>query len=787
MTAAKYTHNAAPETVERVGIAAMILFATIMLGIGEKSVLLTLVTLVAIAVSAYVTDTIKVFQLSQSVANWVALGIVTVSAANMLYFERAEQIGAVASLQSYLQYVLLFQPKSSRIYWQLVLLSLGQVAIAATLVPGPLFGALLTVYLLLGIVTLTTLVLSADASRYKHPSRDVAGSPNVGGTLAIGGPPMLEGGVAGMPRLLGWGMLEQVGGIFAMTLLAGSLLFFFIPRWQIENREVATDEPLRAVGFSRTITLGELGEVVQNPDVVMRIQFFRGLGTRPFQLADEPLLRGSVVTRYENGAWTQAQSSSIVPLSTDTAPPYVRQRITIEPLDVGELFCVVPVFSLQPDPRLRVNISGEQLARHEDARSRQFEFEVGTNGIVNNRQRKYLPCKWTLRRSGRAQLLHMPEGREGAPDPLAGLRTVADEVLQEKNIDPGNTVAAAHALCDFLRSSGEFTYSLLAQPRDPALDPLEDFVTLHRSGHCEYFAGALVMMLRSQGIPARVAIGFKGGEWNTLGMYYQIQQLHAHTWVEVYLDEEDIPGDAFSDDDGSPPAAWLVLDPTVGVPDANTNNAGVGILARIRQYLDYGQVLWANYVVGLNSRRQQQGIYEPVAAGTRAAFENLFGREEWGRRMRALGNSPVGSFWAWYRRHWFSWWGGLVSVGASLVAAALYFAVRWLVGSLRRIGLVRSRRCAYEPPTLEMYRRLEDALARRGLQRHPAQTAYEFAVVAGGHLAESAEMRSIAHLPRRIIDSFYRVRFGGRKLDNREVQAVELALAELEGKLARSR
>ena len=48
-------------------------------------------------------------------------------------------------------------------------------------------------------------------------------------------------------------------------------------------------------------------------------------------------------------------------------------------------------------------------------------------------------------------------------------------------------------------------------------------------------------MLRSQGIPARMAIGFKGGEWNPLGMYYQVQQLHAHAWVEVYLNSEDIP------------------------------------------------------------------------------------------------------------------------------------------------------------------------------------------------------------------------------------------------------
>jgi hypothetical protein len=79
-----------------------------------------------------------------------------------------------------------------------------------------------------------------------------------------------------------------------------------------------------------------------------------------------------------------------------------------------------------------------------------------------------------------------------------------------------------------------------------------------------------------------------------------------------------------------------------------------------------------------------------------------------------------------------------------------------------------------------MYRRLEAALARQGLQRHSAQTAYEFAVAAGGHLAESIELNRLSHLPRRVVESFYRVRFGRRTLDNQELDAVEHALRELE-------
>ncbi len=72
-------------------------------------------------------------------ANCAALGIMVVSGINAYELDRHAQLTAVGDLQSYLQYVLLFQPKSARVYWQLALLSLGQIAIASTLVPGALF------------------------------------------------------------------------------------------------------------------------------------------------------------------------------------------------------------------------------------------------------------------------------------------------------------------------------------------------------------------------------------------------------------------------------------------------------------------------------------------------------------------------------------------------------------------------------------------------------------------------------------------------------------------------
>jgi transglutaminase-like putative cysteine protease len=716
----------------------------------------------------------------------VALGVVALSAAHASQADRAGQVLAVANLQSYLQFVLLFQPKTARVYWQLALLSLGQVAIASTLVPGPLFGMMLLVYVLVGVFTFTLLLLQGESARFTaRPLLATAGA-DIGALLPASGAPLLAGGVAQAPRGLGRGLSEQLLAVGAVSAVVCGLLFFFIPRWDVINREMPINEPLRTVGFTTTITLGELGDVVQNPDVVMRIEFLRGRSGKPFKLADEPLLRGSIVTRYDSGAWTQPRRGTAISLPREAPPPYTRQRITVEPLEGNELFCVLPVHGIQPDGRLKIDMITGQLLRQDDYRSQRMEFEVATKGIVDDRMREFLPAR--AQSTNRSRLLQMPEGSDGQPDPLAGLKDFASEALRERQVDVSDRVATARALLEELRSSGKFTYSLVAQPRDRELDPLEDFVTLHRSGHCEYFAGALVMMLRSQGIPARMAIGFKGGEWNGLGMYYQVQQLHAHTWVEALFDRDEVPPAAMADfEDTRMSGVWMVLDPTPASTEDDAASQNQTLMARIRQSIDYAQVLWSNYVVGLNSKRQRQGIYEPLEAGVKAAFANVFGRDVWRDRMRYLSNSHVGTFWEWYRKHWFSWRGGLVAVGACLVVAGGYAGARALLAALRRLGLVKGGRSAHEGPTLEMYRRLEAALAARGLQRMPSQTAHEFAVLAGGSLAESLEYRRVAHLPRRIVESFYRVRFGGRALDNRESDAVEHALVELERALAHHR
>ena len=96
---------------------------------------------------------------------------------------------------------------------------------------------------------------------------------------------------------------------------------------------------------------------------------------------------------------------------------------------------------------------------------------------------------------------------------------------------------------EYLRTS--FGYTL--EQKASGDDPLSDFLFNVREGHCEYFATAMAVMLRTKGIATRVVNGFQEGEFNATANMYVVRQRHAHSWVEVYF-----PGEN----------AWITFDPT---------------------------------------------------------------------------------------------------------------------------------------------------------------------------------------------------------------------------------
>lgn len=110
---------------------------------------------------------------------------------------------------------------------------------------------------------------------------------------------------------------------------------------------------------------------------------------------------------------------------------------------------------------------------------------------------------------------------------------------------PRNPYAAVVAIETWLRDSGRFHYD--EHPPDvPGVPPLVSFVTETRRGYCQHFAGAMALMLRYLGIPARVAAGFSSGTYSD--GTWTVTDHDAHAWVEVWFRGY----------------GWLPFDPTPG-------------------------------------------------------------------------------------------------------------------------------------------------------------------------------------------------------------------------------
>ncbi|MDX6411727.1 MAG: hypothetical protein QOE91_1243, partial [Gaiellaceae bacterium] len=106
---------------------------------------------------------------------------------------------------------------------------------------------------------------------------------------------------------------------------------------------------------------------------------------------------------------------------------------------------------------------------------------------------------------------------------------------------------AAVALESWFRRTGDFTYTQHPPRTRPNLE-LVDFVTRTKQGYCQHFAGAMALMLRYLGVPARVAAGFTSGTYDSATGTWTVTDHDAHAWVEVWFRGY----------------GWLPFDPTPG-------------------------------------------------------------------------------------------------------------------------------------------------------------------------------------------------------------------------------
>ncbi|MCC6617400.1 MAG: transglutaminase domain-containing protein [Chloroflexi bacterium] len=118
-----------------------------------------------------------------------------------------------------------------------------------------------------------------------------------------------------------------------------------------------------------------------------------------------------------------------------------------------------------------------------------------------------------------------------------GLTDRVSDLVGEITQRAGNDYERVKALANYLRFDPSFTYNTTAPVPSDGEDLVDFFLfdpAANRTGYCEYYASAMVMMVRSLGIPARMATGFAPGE-RQIDDTYLVRESNAHAWAEVYF------------------------------------------------------------------------------------------------------------------------------------------------------------------------------------------------------------------------------------------------------------
>ena len=446
------------------------------------------------------------------------------------------------------------------------------------------------------------------------------------------------------------GPLRTSALMLAQSVPLMVVFFLFFPRVQGPLWGMPSDAFAGVTGLSDTMSPGSVNQLVFSDEVALRAAFN---GRIP--LPNRLYWRGPVLLDFDGRNWTTTQRPVRFAIDIERRANPVRYTVTVEPHNRRWLFALDMPATLPP--QAGINSDYLMLSRTPVTSRARYEVESWLDyGIGAD-----------LGPATRRRTLALP----------AGFNPRTRELGEQLRAQFAGNEAIMNAALRLLRDQ-KFIYTL--EPPLLGTHGADEFLFQTRSGFCEHFASAFVVLMRSAGVPARVVTGYLGGEYNALGNYLIVRQSDAHAWTEVWLDDR----------------GWVRIDPTNAVSPARAESglaaalpAGVNLpraaftsnplLHRLALTLDSVANAWNQTILGYNLETQRALLY-------RAGLDDT----TW--RTLAI----------------------LLIAGAGLVTLVL--------------GLLTLRAQGKNDPALATYRRFCAKLARAGLPRHAAEGPQDYAV-----------------------------------------------------------
>jgi hypothetical protein len=645
----------------------------------------------------------------------------------------------------------LFRPKQNPDYWAIQGIGLATVGLGCAITDDLGFGLLFLLYFVSAIWWLILFYFrSLGAARSLEATR-------IGATL-----PSLSGLV--VARRIWIVLIGIPAGLFALGL------FMITPRsgaeWQLSGDSRRTETGIADDLF---VDLNRTGEVKQNHDVAYLVQAEYPDGRPKLSLNPYQHWRVATFRYYRLGRWS------------NTPPPVAGRggvAMTLPPPPPKSAFkepeAVLPdygddQFFLTYTPQVRIS-QGPMLAdpillhpsgnlpvitiREDGKQSSWRNYGDGMlypNEVIRPKRDSYKQVSREGADSDLSPPLDIPRvdlaalsepAQRGSNieawtrdllNRLRDLGIVPKEALTDLEPDgrfkPLHHEVIGRGLSRHLSSSGEFRYSLKLERNRPDLDPVEEFLLHSRTGHCNRYSSALVLMLRSLQIPAQLVVGYRSFEPAGNGVF-EVRHSDAHSWVEVMVVRySNKPAHGLFSGDMT--FHWLSLDPTPG-GEEESGSASIG------KWWDDAQ--WT-------SRKLFQSLIVNYSTENRNAAWKLV----WDK-VRRLAESLVGHRWP------------VSAVIAVLALAGIGWRIRrtrWLFGRRAETGF---------------YSRMLRILAQRGWRPTPSQTPREFINSLTAKLDGKGELASFLI---QTTERFYRVRFGKTPLTPDELTEIEDGLRHL--------
>lgn len=484
-------------------------------------------------------------------------------------------------------------------------------------------------YVMLATLGLVLYSIAAQRERLDSARKKLGGADEAQGNDAnIGTIPA---------RLLG-------GGFWLGLCLIGLIVVYFmaIPHLSLQQLDSPMRSPQRAAdavsGFSDEVTLGQFGRIRPDETVVMRVELNWPEGA-PKLRPDHLRIRGVALGRYEGRRWSSGRLQ----------PPALFNRRLLSPNINSAQRGAVTHLTIYQDPKITFRIFSASLplgvdlkrplyvrydsktgtgqvasfGSRDSAYSDPFVYEVQsklvaeatpllTNFVSYQRERRRKLSEalgWAddserLRKLAAERRANPPKrdrhpwlslGPQAVLSPrdyvsytrlpktplIARIAALSRTITQDSNKPESILRIMRH-----LRRN--FEYTLVQNPADDS-DPIERFLFGTRQGHCEYFATAVALMLRTRGIPTRLINGFYTTEWKEASRLFIVKQSDAHTWVEVWIDG----------------LGWLTIDPT---PPGSAGRAAYGedSFSWVDSASEFFRIQWQRLVIDYSQSKQNR-------------------------------------------------------------------------------------------------------------------------------------------------------------------------------------